>query len=181
MKLPKAILIGAAVLSLAAGPARAADIAPGTIQTTPAMAAPGFSWAGPYIGIAGRSVVCITICVVSNTYELGLRAGTNIVRGRFLGGVSGELGVYYDTVLGAYFYAEANARAGVLLGERAVLYAQAGAGFLEGPYLTAGGGLEFALNERISIYGEFMPQWYMPGFFGPDLRYGLGVNFHLQR
>ena len=48
-----------------------------------------------------------------------------------------------------------NARAGVILGSRLLLYSEAGAGFRPGGYTwTAGGGAEFAIGPNFSVFAE---------------------------
>jgi opacity protein-like surface antigen len=188
MKSPKAFLAAAAFALFAATAAEAADIAPIVIPSTPPppppMAAPAFDWSGPYVGAVGRSVQCTAICVLSTTIEAALKAGTNFVRGRFVAGLGGELGLQYDSVGGTYFYVGADARAGFLLGDRALLYGLIGGGyfFAGGAFVTAGGGLEFAVGNAVSIYGEVTPVWYQGGLPGINaMRYAFGVNWHPQR
>jgi len=180
MKLPKALLVGAALL--AASPVSAADIAPVTVQppsVAPAMStAPGFSWAGPYAGIAGTYVTCPT-CAGG---EIALRVGYDFAFGaRFVAGANVEAFIATDgliTVPGV----EANGRVGAVLGDRVLAYVQAGAGYFTGfgsTYFTAGGGLAVALGSRASIYGEVTPYWFTAG--SPIWRLTLGVDWHFGR
>jgi hypothetical protein len=179
MKLPKALLIGAACLSLVAGSAKAADPSPVTSQAVGVVpvAAPGFSWAGPYIGVAGTYVTC----PACSGAEIALRAGYDFTFGRFLAGANVEAFVATDGVIVVPGF-EANGRFGAVLGERVLAYVQAGVGYFTGfgsTYFTAGGGVAVALGSRASIYGEVTPYWINP--VSTVWRFSLGVDWHFGR
>lgn len=183
MKFGKALLAGVAFVALATTSAKAADLTPimpaQTVMTEP-MAAPTIAWSGPYAGVVGRYLVCTGICVLGQIYELGVKAGYNYALGNFVVGANAEIGAYINTLFSPTGFVEGDARAGILLGQRVLAYAQAGFGYFfgAGTYVTAGGGVELALSNSISVYGEFMPHWFLPGFGGPDLRFAVGFNFH---
>jgi hypothetical protein len=182
MKWGKRLLAGAAFAALAATSAEAADltpIMPAEPPMAPVMPAPAFSWSGPYIGHFSTLVHC-SGCIPFFAIQSGVRFGYNVTAGNALFGVNGGLLAFFHGPP-LTFIAEAMARAGVLLGDKVVLYGQIGVDYFIGPSafaLTAGGGLEVALGRRVSIFGEVMPYWGLPAFVGPYWRFTAGVNWH---
>lgn len=137
----------------------------------PPMAAPAFDWSGLYFGISAGRIV--------GPLEVQVQAGYNIVRGRFLVGGEVAAGVAYAGSIA--FSATANARLGMLLGDRALLYALAGIEYLFAPaplLWTARGGVEFALNDRMSIFGEAGVVGAFSGGIAPFVTFRAGVNLH---
>ncbi len=185
MKWTKAVLVAAATSLVALGSARAADVPPMIPATAPPppIAAPAqvFDWAGPYVGGFARLNRCFAICAVGYEYEFGARAGYNFVNGNLVMGASLDLTLWVHEALGAAFFTEANGRAGYLVTPRLLLYGKAGIGiwFAGDWFVTLGGGAEFAINDRLSIYAEASPNWYLPSPFGRIARYSIGVNFQL--
>jgi opacity protein-like surface antigen len=182
-------------------PALAADIpevAPVEIAPPPPPA-PAFSWNGPYVGVFGVGLLFTDFCeevkVVQGAsansesccyqpedlYGAGVQVGFNFGNGRFLAGIEGQIGGLHigENVLWAV---AANLRAGVVLGERVLVYAEAGIGTTIDPnilFATAGGGIEVALGDRFSIFGEakavFLPDG--PGFIGTAVFAGINLHF----
>lgn len=147
----------------------------------PAPVAPAFDWSGPYVGAYGGAIFNDPFDPI---YQVGLQAGFNFVRGRFLGGAEAYAEYRISSGFGNHWSAGANARAGALLGERALLYGEAGAGYvftLGGfPVWTAGGGVEVGLGRAASIFAEVKAINTFGG--GPATR-GLqaqaGLNWHI--
>lgn len=164
------LLVGAVGSALIATGAVAADLPAAPIAVAPPpMAAPAFDWSGVYFGASlGRPVGLL---------EVQVHAGYNFVRGRFLAGAELAAGVGFAG--GAAFTAAANARLGLLLGERALIYALGGIEYVFAPtplFWTARGGVEFAVNDRISVFGEAGIVGAFGGGIGPFVTFRGGVN-----
>jgi hypothetical protein len=88
----------------------------------------------------------------------GAQFGFNLVRGSFAGGFEVSTGALVAST-GAAAMVFANARAGLLAGQRALIYAETGFGLLFAgatiPAFTFGGGIEFGLNNHLSASFEF--------------------------
>jgi outer membrane immunogenic protein len=129
----------------------AADLPPppaGAPPPPPPMAAPAFDWSGPYIGAYGG------VFLPATAGQAGIQAGFNVVRGRFLAGLEAQVGAVFGG--GGFTYeAYLNGRLGFILGDRFLLYGEAGVGMLGGIFIwTGGGGMEIALREAWSIFAE---------------------------
>ncbi|MGV8840516.1 MAG: hypothetical protein ACWA6X_09450 [Bauldia sp.] len=158
----KRILAGmtGAAMMCSASTVLAADVQPIVPVQPPVVVVPppaGFDWQGPYAG------AFLTLDVLGEPFGLGIAAvggqvGFNIVRGSFLFGPQLRLGMYVpETDL----LVTAGPRAGVILGaeERILLYAAASFGWIPqapdpGTFYTFGGGVEFGLGERFSVFTE---------------------------
>jgi len=150
--------VAAAVLAFSASSAMAADIQPVIPAQPPVVVvpppAPGFDWKGVYVG-AFVTLEFDTDPPGVYAFAVGGQVGFNIVRGKFLFGP--QLRVGYFRPEPAYFVT-LGPRAGVLLGaqQRLLVYAAASIGYVTFPELfyTAGGGVEFGIGERFSVFGE---------------------------
>lgn len=161
MKLVNKILAGMAgsVLMVAASASMAADIpvmvppmAPPVIVVPPPA---GFDWQGVYVGGV------LSLGVDPSPFAVGIigvggQVGFNIVRGSLLFGPVLRAGVVFGPNA---LVVSGGARAGVLVGaeDRLLIYGGAALAYIPaGPGLvtTAGGGVEFGIGERLSIYGE---------------------------
>lgn len=191
MKILRALACTAAILASASA-ARAADLSPLPPPPPPVVApVTATDWAGPYVGVfAGfirvplvRSIPINQAVVNPNLiFDAGVQAGYNFVRGNFLVGVEGRAGlVFVGMPPGTVF--SLSGRAGVLLGaqDRALLFGAAGIGVAPstfGPFWSAGGGLEVAVGERWSVFGETRVLNSL-GKGGSTLSFQVGINFHL--
>ena len=125
------------------------------------MVTPAFDWSGPYIGVyAGFMRIQAATNNPAPIPRAGIQAGYNIVRGRFLAGVEVQAGIIGFTSPLA-LEGDLNARLGLLLGERILLYAEAGIMVLYAPSAppptvlwTLSGGLEVAIGQSWSIFAE---------------------------
>jgi opacity protein-like surface antigen len=163
-------LMGVVGSTLIATSAVAADLppTPTAVAPPPPMAAPAFDWGGMYFGANVSSI----------GLGVGAHVGFNIDRGRMVLGLEGGVGVI---VAGPVLTAYAKGRLGVPVGQRALLY-----GFttietiFAGPafFVTAGGGGEFAFNERISMFAEagLLAGIAPPGCCGFAARVGLNIH-----
>lgn len=173
MKL-KALIAGLAGIAMFGSAATAADI-PVIVPAAPAVVvapvATGFDWSGIYVG--GSVQVGIGI-------QAGGQVGFNIVRGNFLFGAEGGVGLLLGN---AAISVGGAARVGVLLGQndRLLVYSSVSAGLIPaGPAFFVGGnaGVEIGIGDRISVFGE-------AGVFGSPgngccgLVLRGGINFHL--
>jgi opacity protein-like surface antigen len=144
----KRTFAAAAILAGSAIAANAADLPtiPGSPPPPPPMAAPAFDWSGMYFGASGAFYF--------GGFEVGAHVGYNMTRGSLLFG--GEASVLYFIGAVNPISVQAEGRVGYVLGQRALLYANAGAGFVIGGtfYFEVGGGLEFAVGQNISLFAE---------------------------
>jgi hypothetical protein len=180
MKLPGKLLAGLAAMTMTTSAAIAADIpmAPPVISpvVTAPPSAPQSIWPGWYVGFYGAWVFYPS----DPWWGAGVQFGYNFVRGRFLGGFEIDVGpaIYQAAVYCCDAFG--NVRAGFILGERVLVYGEAGIGaiFLA-PVWKAGGGLEFAVGQRMSIFAEAKVASFIPT---PTIFYEArgGLNFHLR-
>jgi len=166
------LLLSAVGSALIATSAVAADLpAPPVAAPPPPMAAPAFDWGGVYFGASVGRIV--------GPLEAQIQVGYNFVRGRMLAGAELAAGVAFGG--GFVFSATANARLGLLLGERALIYALGGIEYLFTPaplFWTARGGVEYAINDRVSVFGEAGVVGAFGGGIGPFVTFRTGVNLH---
>ncbi len=177
MKRARRMLAGATALVMTAGAAAAADMPMMVAPTAPPPViapAPTFNWAGTYAGgYVGQ---------IAAPLAVGGHFGFNRVNGRVVFGGEVGLGVI---PAGPVLTLSTRGRVGVTLGQRALLYGAAGielifVGFPPQPLFSVTGGLEYAVGDRISVFGEV-------GLFGAIVPFGccgfpayrVGVNFHL--
>ena len=143
----KRTLAAAAILAGTAIAANAADLP--TIPTAPPpppMAAPAFDWSGMYFGASGAFYF--------SGFEVGAHVGYNITRGNLLLGA--EASVFYFIGAVNPISVQLEGRAGFALGQRALLYGNAGVGYVIGGtyYFEFGGGLEVAVGQALSVFAE---------------------------
>ena len=178
----KRFAVAGAFVVAAAASAAAADLP--TIPAAPppppaAPVAPAFNWSGPYVGVYAAGIFNPPGDPI---IPVGAQAGFNFVRGSFLAGAE-VYGEYRFWDVENHWSAGANARVGGVLGERLVLYGEAGVGWVSAlggfPVWTAGGGLEIGLGRNASLFTEVKA--IAPFNAGPGAR-GIqaqaGVNFH---
>jgi outer membrane immunogenic protein len=174
----KKIALAAVVTAVMTGSALAADIYVPPVAPPAPPPAPVFSWEGSYAGVyAGLS-----LGTYGGVFGGGVTVGHNFVRGSLVYGIDGGFG--YVGYTAGTFYVEVDGRIGTAVGatDRTLIYAEAGVAYPGGgPFiLLAGAGVEFAINDRISVYGE------AKGLFANSITgFGLitplvrgGVNFH---
>lgn len=177
-RIRNALAAATAVVTLVAAPALAADIAPIIVPAPAPVVVPApvptiHDWTGLYVGVyAGFQNN------IPPPYAIGGQAGFNLQRGRLVFGVQGRAGVYMP---GADFHFNIDGRVGVVLGQqgRMLAYAVGGAGFIPcclPVHGEIGGGVEFALGNRLSVFGEART-FVFEGIGGLLLR--GGVNIHL--
>ena len=166
----RSLAIGVSAAALMVGGAQAADL---IIPTTPEpiYAPAGFDWEGLYVGarLGGQFVGADPYAGVSTstTYGVvGAAVGVNFipvdpvllgveVTGDYMWNSAAPV-----TASGEFF---ANLRAGAIVTDNALIYAFGGVGFSnaggasEGVY-QLGGGVEFAVNDVVTVRGEVVGQ-----------------------
>ncbi|MCW5696429.1 MAG: hypothetical protein KIS96_06790 [Bauldia sp.] len=134
-----------------------------------------FGWGGLYMGTLAEG----TFGGGAGFGDAGVQVGYNFQRGAFVGGFEAQ--TTHGFGFGPLIMAQASARAGVALGaaDRVLAYGEVGVGTLIVlPIWTAGGGVEFAVGERFSVFTEaeavFLPGI---GFLGTQVSGGLNIHF----
>lgn len=172
MGLVKTSLIGLAASALMAGSALAADL-PQTPMVPDTMA---FNWDGLYIGAqAGGTIAGGTLYG-----NLGVVVGANAtVADGILGGVELQANGYFNGGFAAYDLL-ALGRIGALVADNALLYADLGAGIVNGtPAYAFGGGIEFAVADNVSLRGDIQGLGAI-GAAPSAARATVGVLFHMN-
>lgn len=174
MFLKRILAAGAFVLASAIA-ANAADIPPMPPPPPPAIPpAPIFDWSGPYAGVYGGYFF------FPGYPQGGLQSGYNFTSGGFLAGIEAQAGVLVGT--GIAFEANLNARVGVLLAPKLLVYGEGGVGWIPStPIFTYnfGGGIEVAAGAAMSVFAEAKGI----GGFGPTgtccaITVQGGLNWH---
>ena len=175
-----AFVVGTTLAAAAADLPSPPPVAPAA--PPPPMASPAFDWSGPYIGVYGSFLA--NFAGPAYGVGAGVQAGFNIQRGSFVVGLELQAGVIYDITFGAFgFDPQLNARLGFAVGERALVYAEGGAGAIIAsgvgttPFWTAGGGLAFAIRDPMTAFGEVKV---LAPFGGGGMIYifQAGLNWH---
>ncbi|MCW5696413.1 MAG: hypothetical protein KIS96_06705 [Bauldia sp.] len=144
MKLARLLVTGLAVAGLCAGAALADNPPPPAVDAVPS----GSAFDGAYFG---------SFAVRSTFFSLtrpgaGVQYGYNFTSGNFLFGVEVE---QYHLSSQWVVDGSINGRIGLLIGDRGLVYGQYGVGTVSGNILwIAGGGLEIAVNDRLSTFVE---------------------------
>jgi opacity protein-like surface antigen len=140
-----ALLASAGLTSVA----MAADL----MAPPPAAAAMTSDWTGGYAGIGG-SYIRINPAS-ANAVQLDGILGANLQTGMFLVGLEGKLGYSYNlTTTFQQWEASVRGRAGVAVGDSALVYGSLGYALYQGSgntYYQAGLGVEFMLSDNMSL------------------------------
>lgn len=158
--------------------ASAADLSPtyspiAPPPPSPYVPAPAFDWSGPYVGAYGGYMF------IAGFAQFGVQAGYNFMLGtNFLAGIEVQGGgIFAFPGLGAE--GNLNARLGATFGN-ILVYGEAGVGVIWPVAYTwnAGGGVEYAINRNMSLFGEAKA---VGGFGGGLLGVSAvgGVNWHI--
>lgn len=174
--------VAGAVLMLSASAAMAADVRPVIPAQPPIVVVPppppGFDWRGPYVGAFFTFEYDVDPLAL-DPLAVGGQVGFNIVNGSFLFGPQLRIGYFIPEPA---IFMTLGPRFGVLLGaqQRLLLYAAASLGYVPAfplVFYTAGGGAEFGIGERFSVFGETR----LMGAFGEGcctIITTVGANFH---
>lgn len=176
MKLVKVLAAGIAALGISAGSAMATDAGP--MAPTVAVAPPAgttFSWNRFFVGTYGG------VWTDSFYGRAGVIAGRNVqINEHFVIGVEGTFGLW-DFSDPAVEVA-ANARAGILLGDRVLVFALVGYYYdFYGPEdaLNLGGGIEIAVADNVSLRLDVTPWFTFGPFAFDDVNVSVGFNWHI--
>jgi outer membrane immunogenic protein len=171
----------ALLLALSATGASATDLITYSTSASQAMpvasTAPAFDWSGFYAGVFGAYQHSPA---GGGQLGLGIDAGINTTFNFVLAGA--EIAV---TGLGggteATSYAKAVGRAGLLVGDNTLLYGAAGYGIDTGAPdesdVLAGGGLEYAVSDALSLRAQYLHGFPVTGA-NPKDQVTLGAQFH---
>jgi len=175
-----AVAFGAAIVATSAN---AADVMPVIVPTTVvvpvAAPPPAFDWSRLYVGaIGGIWLETDPIALYSGRVAAIVGKGFTIGE-RLVVGVELQAGIYdfTDPTLEVFGLG----RAGLLFGERVLAYGIGGIGWEATAWaFVAGGGVEVALGDRLSLRGETMAYWEfgngpIPGYI--SLTGGLAWHF----
>ncbi|SDG68927.1 outer membrane protein [Pelagibacterium luteolum] len=183
MSFVKSTLLAAAATVAVASAAYAADpIMPAPVVPVAPIAST-FDWNGFY---AGASAGALNHVDDEDTFwTLGAQAGVNAQFDFFLVGAEVSLdGVFADDE--TYAYGAALVRGGVVL-DRVLAYGAIGYGSdfdsdstgSVGDHVLAGGGLEFAATDSVSIRGQYLYGWSQDDAVDTDIhKFTIGANFH---
>ncbi len=172
MKHASKLLLGVAGSVLISSAAMAADLAP--VMPTPVAPtpppAPSFAWTGPYAGVFAGYDFTLSLA------EAGVQYGYNFGAGNFLAGVEIETG--YSFTGASLVNAALNVHAGVVLADRAFIYAEGGIGSkIALPLWNIGGGIEVAVTDTMSVFAEAKANFVIGGgYLGWQLTGGM--NYH---
>lgn len=172
----KRIVAAAVALAAMTGSALAADIFVPPVAPPAPTAVPVFSWAGSYAGVYGGVYFPFA-------WQAGVTVGHNFVSGSLIYGIEAQAAIASNPML-TNFTADLTARVGAAVGsaDRALVYVEGGVGtvFTVGPYLSIGGGVEFAVTDSLSVFAE--AKAIAAVGLGPQLfdvfGFTAGVNWH---
>lgn len=179
MRMSLRLMLAAAALAGTVGSAAASDLitVPVGSSAVGVPVASGFDWSGFYAGVYG---VVQSSPARGGEVGAGIEAGVNAQLDFFL--VGGEValhGLTSDTIDTAY--GQVTGRGGVLVTDDLLAYASAGYGMeLTGTGerdLLAGGGLEYAVSDDISVNAEYLRGFDLEGG-NPKDQFSLGARFH---
>ena len=188
MKALKTAALAALLSTTALGGALAADaitpLPPAPVAQVPVFDEPGFDWAGFYAGVnvGGEN----NIDTATTNFVLGGQIGANFVYDFFVLGAELGIDAVFDDAE-TYATGEILARAGVIVTDNLLAYAALGydtdfdAANGAGDHILAGGGVEFAVTDNVSIDGRYVYGWEQTDAADPasDVhKFTLGANFH---
>lgn len=179
MLVPLRLVFAGMLLAATAGAATASDLITVPVGTSDVAVpvATGFDWSGFYAGVYG---VVQASPVRGTEVGGGIAAGVNAQFDFFLiGGEVALQGLTGDTIDTAY--GQVTGRGGLLVTDDLLAYAAAGYGMeLSGTGerdFLAGGGLEYAVTDDISINAEYLRGFDLEGG-NPKDQFSLGARFH---
>jgi outer membrane immunogenic protein len=180
MRMLRRLLAAGLFAGLGIGAVAAADQIAVPIESSSVsvpVAGEGFDWTGFYAGVYG---VAQSSAERDGEIGLGVEAGVNATFDFFL--VGGEValhGLTSDTIDTAY--GQVTGRGGVLVTDQLLAFVSAGYSVeLSGTGevgALAGGGLEYAVSDDVSVSAEYMHGFALEGD-NPTDQFSLGAKFH---
>lgn len=183
MNMLKKVAVAALLTTTATGGALAADaigLPPPVLPPVPVVDQGGFDWSGFY---AGLNVGAQNEVTAETSWAVGGQLGFNAAFDFFVLGA--ELGV--DAIFAdpdTYAYGSILARGGVLVTNELLAYGAVGYGSDfgaatgSGDHILAGGGLEFAATDNVSVRGQYLYGWEQTGAGNDVHKFSIGANFH---
>lgn len=182
----KTVAVAALLSTSAFGGALAADAIgtpPPPVPSVPIVDDSGFDWNGFYAGISGGAQH--NTDVDETNWTLGAQVGVNTTFDFFLVGAEVAVDAVFDDAE-TYAYGSALARGGVLITDELLAYGAVGYGSDfgadegDGEHILAGGGLEFAATENVSVRGQYLYGWDQTdnATSGDIHKFTIGANFH---
>lgn len=182
----KTLGLAALLSTTAVGGALAADAIglppPAVPPAMPVYDQGGFDWDGFYAGV--RIGAQNEVGPDDTSWTLGGQLGVNTTFDFFLLGAEVAIDAVFDTP-DTYAYGEILARGGVIITDDLLAYAAVGYGTdfdaANGPgnHILAGGGLEFAVSDEMSIRGQYLYGWEQSSPIQNDVhKFTIGANFH---
>ena len=175
----KRTLIAGAFVVATAVTAAAADIPAAAPAPPPPPPAPTFSFAGGYFGVQGGNFWSALAPVTAQ--NIGLHGGYNVEFGRIVAGVRLDANYVNAPALNTDLFGHV----GFKVMDRLQVYGAAGIGYCVtvGPcasfgHILAGGGAEYLVTQRISVFGEVLGVWGTGGFGPLGIRAQVGVSLH---
>lgn len=183
----KKVALAALLSTTAFGGAFAADaigVPAPAIPAAPVYDDSGFDWNGFY---AGANVGAQNNIDTDETnWSIGGQAGVNATFDFFLVGAEVAVDGVFDEDE-TYAYGSALARGGALVTEDLLAYGAIGYGSdfdsdaanAAGDHILAGGGLEYAATENVSVRGQYLYGWGQDEATDSDIhKFQIGANFH---
>lgn len=183
----KKVALAAVLSTTAFGGAFAADAigVPAPVMPAPPVVdiGGGFDWDGFYAGANVGAQNHIDNDVTN--WTLGAQAGFNAQFDFFLVGAEVAIdGVFADDE--TYAYGSALARGGVLVTDELLAYGAIGYGTdfdatsvdAVGDHVLAGGGLEYAATDNVSVRGQYLYGWGQEAADTDIHKFQIGANFH---
>jgi outer membrane immunogenic protein len=180
------VALVALLSTTATGGALAADaigLPPPALPAAPVVDYGGFDWNGFYAGV--NAGLQHEIAPGENSWTLGGQIGVNTTFDFVLVGAEVGIDGVFDTP-DTYAYGSVLGRAGVLVSNELLAYGAVGYGSDfgaangSGNHVLAGGGLEFAATDDVSIRGQYLYGWEQSGAAtASDVhKFQIGANFH---
>ena len=179
MNIKTLLLASAAVVAFGASAQAADPIMPAPV-VPPVVDYGGFDWNGFYAGVnAGAQNE-----IGDNTsWSLGGQLGVNAAFDFFLVGAEVGIDGVFDTP-DTYAYGNILARGGVIITDELLAYGAVGYGTdfgaATGPgeHVLAGGGLEFAVTDDVTLRGQYLYGWAHGATTVDVHKFTIGANFH---
>ena len=182
MRIAKTIALAAVATALPVSASMAADLI--TIPTSTQAELPivedvGFDWNGFYAGVhAGAQNGAIS----DTQYGLGVQAGVNAQFDFYLLGAEVAVtGLAANGTVGETTYGQILGRAGLVVSDNVMVYAAGGYGIDLGvpaeEDVLAGGGVELAVTDNISVRAQYLHGFPMQGGNDKD-QFTVGASYH---
>ncbi|MCD7060896.1 outer membrane protein [Pelagibacterium xiamenense] len=181
----KKVAIAALLSTTAFSGALAADAIttpPPPVASVPVMDDGGFDWDGFYAGASVGGIYDID--EETTNWTLGAQAGVNATFDFFLVGAEVAIDGVFPEGDDAHAYGSILGRGGVVITDEMLAYAAVGYGSDfdadagAGNHILAGGGLEFAVTDDVTLRGQYLYGWGQDDADSDIHKFTVGANFH---